>query len=139
MLTRVLRATIENFPQHLLFSLFIKRPIPSIPISTQHKSFLLPHSYPTLGEKNEAMADDTPEDKKIRERIFRRFDENSDGKISAKELKEALKALGSVSAEEVARMMGEIDTDGDGFISFAEFTAFALANRGLMKDVAKIF
>ncbi|KAE9449525.1 hypothetical protein RHGRI_028911 [Rhododendron griersonianum] len=85
------------------------------------------------------MADDTPEDKKIRERIFRRFDENSDGKISAKELKEALKALGSVSAEEVARMMGEIDTDGDGFISFAEFTAFALANRGLMKDVAKIF
>ncbi|XP_058186097.1 polcalcin Che a 3-like [Rhododendron vialii] len=85
------------------------------------------------------MADDTPEDMKIRERIFKRFDENSDGKISAQELKEALKALGSVSAEEVGRMMGEIDTDGDGFISFAEFTAFALANRGLMKDVAKIF
>ncbi|KAH7848056.1 hypothetical protein Vadar_033267 [Vaccinium darrowii] len=85
------------------------------------------------------MADDTPEDKKIRERIFKRFDENGDGKISASELAEALKALGSVTAEEVKRMMGEIDTDGDGFISFAEFTVFALANKGLMKDVAKIF
>ncbi|KAI8534571.1 hypothetical protein RHMOL_Rhmol10G0100700 [Rhododendron molle] len=85
------------------------------------------------------MGDDTPEDKKIRERIFRRFDENNDGKISAQELEEALKALGSVSTEEVTRMMGEIDTDGDGFISFSEFTAFALANKGLMKDVAKIF
>ncbi|CAN0896670.1 Polcalcin Bra n 2 [Linum grandiflorum] len=36
-------------------------------------------------------------------------------------------------------MMAEIDTDGDGFISYQEFTDFALANRGLIKDVAKIF
>ncbi|XP_022769998.1 polcalcin Bra n 2-like [Durio zibethinus] len=73
------------------------------------------------------------------DRIFKRFDANGDGKISATELGDALKTLGSVTAEEVTRMMSEIDTDGDGFISYEEFNDFATANRGLMKDVAKIF
>ena len=73
------------------------------------------------------------------ERIFKSFDANGDGKISSAELGDALKTLGSVTAEEVIRMMTEIDTDGDGFISLQEFTEFASANSGLMKDVAKIF
>ncbi|XWS36895.1 hypothetical protein CRYUN_Cryun20dG0124800 [Craigia yunnanensis] len=74
-----------------------------------------------------------------RDRIFKRFDANGDGKISATELGDALKTLGSVTGEEITRMMSEIDTDGDGFISYEEFSDFASANRGLMKDVAKIF
>ncbi|KAG4955172.1 hypothetical protein JHK87_040766 [Glycine soja] len=84
------------------------------------------------------MAED-PQDVADRERIFKRFDANGDGQISSAELGEALKALGSVTAEEVKRMMEEIDTDGDGYISYQEFTEFAKANRGLVKDVAKIF
>ncbi|MBA0802888.1 hypothetical protein Gohar_013150, partial [Gossypium harknessii] len=68
------------------------------------------------------------------ERIFKRFDANGDGKISSAELGDALKTLGSVTPEEVSRMMSEIDTDGDGFISYDEYIAFASANRGLMKD-----
>ncbi|KAJ1387107.1 EF-Hand 1, calcium-binding site [Sesbania bispinosa] len=84
------------------------------------------------------MADD-PQDVADRDRIFKNFDTNGDGKISAQELGEALKTLGSVTADEVQRMMDEIDTDGDGFISYEEFTEFARANRGLIKDVAKIF
>ncbi|KAL3735641.1 polcalcin Bet v 4 [Eucalyptus grandis] len=82
------------------------------------------------------MADDG---KAERDRIFKRFDANGDGKISSTELGDALKTLGSVTGDEVKRMMAEIDTDGDGFISHKEFTDFALANPGLMKDVAKIF
>lgn len=82
---------------------------------------------------------DDPEDLAERERIFKRFDTNGDGKISAAELGEALKTLGSVSAEEVQFMMQELDTDGDGYISFTEFSDFHRANRGLMKDVAKVF
>ena len=78
-------------------------------------------------------------EKAQRDRIFKRFDANGDGKISATELGDALKTLGSVTGEEITRMMSEIDTDGDGFISYEEFTDFAAANRGLMKDVAKIF
>ncbi|GFY93693.1 calcium-binding EF-hand family protein [Actinidia rufa] len=85
------------------------------------------------------MADDDRQDKAERERIFKRFDANGDGKISASELGAALKTLGSVTGDEIKRMMAEIDTDGDGFISFQEFIEFARANRGLVKDVAKIF
>ncbi|KAI3665591.1 hypothetical protein L6452_44218 [Arctium lappa] len=79
------------------------------------------------------------EDKAERDRIFNKFDANGDGKISSVELGESLKTLGSVSAEEVQTMMDELDTDGDGYISYEEFTDFYNANRGLMKDVAKIF
>ncbi|KZV53888.1 polcalcin Ole e 3 [Dorcoceras hygrometricum] len=84
------------------------------------------------------MADD-PQDVADRERIFKRFDANGDGKVSSSELGDVLKTLGSVTNEEVQRMMAEIDTDGDGFISFEEFVEFARANRGLVKDVAKLF
>ncbi|XP_071735236.1 polcalcin Syr v 3-like [Rutidosis leptorrhynchoides] len=72
------------------------------------------------------------------ERIFKKFDINGDGKISSSELGEALKLLGSVSPDEVQRMMAEIDTDGDGFISYKEYMDFCNANKGLMKDVAKL-
>nr|XP_043635053.1 polcalcin Syr v 3-like [Erigeron canadensis] len=78
------------------------------------------------------------EDQGDLERIFKKFDINGDGKISSSELGEALKMLGSVSPEEVQRMMEEIDTDGDGYISYEEYIEFCNANRGLMKDVAKI-
>ncbi|KAL9263120.1 Polcalcin Che a 3-like protein [Drosera capensis] len=84
-------------------------------------------------------AEDTSQDVADRERIFKRFDANGDGKISSTELGDALKSLGSVTTDEVYKMMIEIDIDGDGFISFEEFTEFARANRGLIKDVAKIF
>ncbi|XP_057524104.1 polcalcin Che a 3-like [Amaranthus tricolor] len=84
-------------------------------------------------------SEDTPQDIADREIIFKRFDANGDGKISSTELGDALGSLGSVTSEEIAKMMVEIDTDGDGFISFNEFTEFARANPGLIKDVAKIF
>ncbi|KAI7733528.1 hypothetical protein M8C21_005108 [Ambrosia artemisiifolia] len=79
------------------------------------------------------------QDKGEIDRIFGKFDANGDGKISSSELGEALKTLGSVTPEEVQTMMEELDTDGDGFISYEEFTSFYNANRGLMKDLGKIF
>ncbi|KAF3450157.1 hypothetical protein FNV43_RR06237 [Rhamnella rubrinervis] len=66
------------------------------------------------------------------ERIFKRFDANGDGKISCTELGDALKALGSASEDELKRRMGEIDKDGDGFISLDELLAFRSANPELM-------
>ncbi|OIV95636.1 hypothetical protein TanjilG_23867 [Lupinus angustifolius] len=84
------------------------------------------------------MADD-PQHVADRDHIFKHFDANGDGKISSAELGDALKTLGSVTNEEVQRMMAEIDTDGDGCISYEEFSEFARNNRGLVKDVAKVF
>lgn len=72
------------------------------------------------------------------ERIFKRVDTNGNGKISLSELGDVLRLLGSVSPDEIQRVMSEIDTDRDGCIDFKEFTAFHQANRGLMKDVSKI-
>ncbi|KAK4395644.1 Calcium-binding allergen Ole e 8 [Sesamum angolense] len=63
------------------------------------------------------------------QKVFDRFDTNSDGKISPGELGGVLKALGSESSpDEVARMMGEIDTDKDGNINLQEFAAFCSAD-----------
>ncbi|KAF3445230.1 hypothetical protein FNV43_RR14924 [Rhamnella rubrinervis] len=59
------------------------------------------------------------------QQIFDKFDKNGDGKISCKELKNVLRALGSeTSTEEVKRIMAEIDKNGDGYIDPREFALF---------------
>eukprot|EP00945_MAST-04E_sp_MAST-4E-sp1_P008386 g8386.t1 len=58
--------------------------------------------------------------------VFKRFDENHDGKISSEELEHVLSQqlpdlhLGSSQIEEIIRAL---DLDGDGFIEFNEFVA----------------
>ncbi|XAR63960.1 hypothetical protein NMG60_11024132 [Bertholletia excelsa] len=64
-------------------------------------------------------------------RVFSRFDANGDGKISARELVDVMKALGSeTTAKDVSRMMEEIDTDQDGFINLDEFASFCKGGAG---------
>jgi hypothetical protein len=53
---------------------------------------------------------------------FRYFDKNGDGKISAGELGEVLRALGIKATEEdLDAMVREVDRDNDGFIDVEEF------------------
>uniref|UniRef100_A0A0D9WE16 EF-hand domain-containing protein n=1 Tax=Leersia perrieri TaxID=77586 RepID=A0A0D9WE16_9ORYZ len=59
------------------------------------------------------------------EQVFRRYDANGDGKISAEELTSVLQALGAPPGPgEVRRMMDEMDSDRDGFVDLTEFAAF---------------
>ena len=59
------------------------------------------------------------------EQVFRRYDANGDGKISAEELTSVLRALGAPPGPgEVRRMMEEMDADRDGFVDLSEFAAF---------------
>lgn len=55
---------------------------------------------------------------------FALFDANGDGRISAEELRAMLTSLGDerCSVEDCRRMIGGVDTDGDGFVCFDEFT-----------------
>ncbi|KAJ4788662.1 Calcium-binding EF-hand family protein [Rhynchospora pubera] len=72
-------------------------------------------------------------------KVFSRFDANGDGKISATELTEILRALGSEAhPDEVQNMMNEMDTDHDGFVDFDEFVAFHLNTHDQASDEAEL-
>ncbi|KAJ3695315.1 hypothetical protein LUZ60_000692 [Juncus effusus] len=56
--------------------------------------------------------------------IFRGFDRDGNGFISAAELARTMAKMGQpLTFGELTQMMTEADTDGDGVISFPEFTA----------------
>ncbi|KAK2999660.1 hypothetical protein RJ639_023978 [Escallonia herrerae] len=68
-------------------------------------------------------------------RVFDRFDANGVGKISASELADITKSLGSdTSKEEISRMMEEFDTDHDGFINLEEFAGICKVGSGGTAD-----
>ena len=77
------------------------------------------------------------------EKVFEKFDENGDGKISATELRQLLHSLGTkTTEEEVAKMMKEMDKDGDGYVDLTEFSEFHAGtggNVGSTKELKEAF
>nr|XP_009380286.2 PREDICTED: probable calcium-binding protein CML18 [Musa acuminata subsp. malaccensis] len=58
-------------------------------------------------------------------KVFARYDADGDGRISASELADVLRSLGSdASPAEVRGMIAEMDADGDGFVDLQEFADF---------------
>lgn len=65
------------------------------------------------------------------EKVFNRFDTDGDGKISASELGNVVRALGpNVSDQELRFMIEEMDANRDGFVDLGEFARFNHAGDG---------
>ena len=60
--------------------------------------------------------------------MFKKFDRNGDGSIDGSELKALLHVSGADASDaQVATMLADNDTDGDGVISFSEFVGIVRA------------
>lgn len=65
---------------------------------------------------------------------FNLFDKDKNGSISVQELSQVMRNLGHTQTEEeVRRMIGEVDADGNGTVDFAEFLTL-MSRRMKAKD-----
>lgn len=73
------------------------------------------------------MVDDEEEELRA---AFEVYDENGDGKISAEELHRVLRQLGDelCTVEDCSRMIRVVDSDGDGFVCFKDFSRMMTIN-----------
>lgn len=73
---------------------------------------------------------------------FKAMDENNDGFLDKKELKDGFEKMGKLyNDKEIDKLFEEIDLDGNGVISYSEFLAAAINKEDLLSDerMEKVF
>ncbi|XP_074590888.1 putative calcium-binding protein CML19 [Curcuma longa] len=67
--------------------------------------------------------------------VFCYFDENGDGKISARELQTCMRSIGEeLSHEEAVSVVASSDSDGDGLLGFDDFVRLVEGDEGQEKE-----
>eukprot|EP00930_Biecheleria_cincta_P028253 TRINITY_DN19707_c0_g1_i1.p1 TRINITY_DN19707_c0_g1~~TRINITY_DN19707_c0_g1_i1.p1 ORF type:complete len:487 (+),score=78.32 TRINITY_DN19707_c0_g1_i1:82-1461(+) len=65
------------------------------------------------------------------DKLFRRFDKDGNGRISADELRHILELLGQgITPAEIGKVLREVDTNRDGIIDYKEFARWAFGGPG---------
>lgn len=83
---------------------------------------------PNISRRNSSREDEFRE-------VFRHFDTDNDGKISAFELRAYFGSVGEhMSHEDAQEIIDELDTDGDSFIDFEDFKKMVVQKEGTGDD-----
>ncbi|KAK4426313.1 putative calcium-binding protein CML19 [Sesamum alatum] len=76
----------------------------------------------------------SPREEELRE-VFRRFDSDCDGKISAVELRSYFASIGEyMSYEDAQAIIGHLDSDNDGLLDFQDFLRLMEDNGGGQRE-----
>jgi Ca2+-binding EF-hand superfamily protein len=68
------------------------------------------------------------EHERVLRKAFDMFDMDNDGKITVKEFKEVMRAVGaSLNPDEVSATHKKVDTDGNGVVTYDEFRTMMVA------------
>ncbi|XP_016494212.1 putative calcium-binding protein CML41 [Nicotiana tabacum] len=95
--------------------------------SSSQSSSTTPKS-PNISRRNSSREDEFRE-------VFRHFDTDNDGKISAFELRAYFGSIGEhMSHEDAQEIIDELDTDGDSFIDFEDFKKMVVQKEGTSDD-----
>lgn len=87
-----------------------------------------PKSSKNISRRNSSREDEFRE-------VFRHFDTDNDGKISAFELRAYFGSIGEhMSHEDAQEIVDELDTDGDNFINFEDFKKLLMQKEGSSEE-----
>ncbi|KAJ8568978.1 hypothetical protein K7X08_037193 [Anisodus acutangulus] len=96
--------------------------------SSQSSARTTPKSSPNISRRYSSREDEFRE-------VFRHFDTDNDGKISAFELRAYFGTIGEhMSHEDAQEIIDELDTDGDSFIDFDDFKKLLVQKEGSTED-----
>ncbi|XP_021758017.1 probable calcium-binding protein CML41 [Chenopodium quinoa] len=72
--------------------------------------------------------------------VFRHFDMDNDGMITALELRRYFNSIGEIITEEEAQeVIDELDSDNDGMLEFKDFVKLMDSKEGADEDMKKVF
>ncbi|KAJ8530898.1 hypothetical protein K7X08_023779 [Anisodus acutangulus] len=117
-----------SFSSHKNLRVILARLRSNSSSSSESSPRTTPKSSPNISRRNSSREDEF-------RGVFRHFDTDNDGKISAFELRAYFGSIGEhMSHEDAQEIIDELDTDGDSFIDFEDFKKLLVQKEGSTED-----